>query len=252
MCITYHDPEGFMPSVNGVAYQVCVKMWYCGCLYSSHLHKWTCVGHGVYKSPYRESGEYTSPSLILTCAHTTLYSLKVFSLLQRWDTSPICCTLCCATPSCGIAKEEVPKQGTSSPPSTTGVLDKKGLWIPSILSLTHGIDRKRSGFKPSLITWKGTHALGHCCIWRNCWTGITLHSMGFGWHLSQNLPSGSYPWTFQKWHKMPLKKSNRTKCQWTNISQCLTNTPSRLAGQTMTIIKGSMMGWQTTSRMCSH
>ncbi len=28
------------------------------------------MGHRVYKSPYRESGEYTSPSLILTCAHT--------------------------------------------------------------------------------------------------------------------------------------------------------------------------------------
>ena len=66
----YNDPEGLMPSVKGVAYQVCVKTRYCGHLYSSLLRKWTWVGHRVYKSPYGESGEYTSPSLILTCAHT--------------------------------------------------------------------------------------------------------------------------------------------------------------------------------------
>ena len=65
-----YDPEGFMPSVNGVAYQACVKMRYCGHLYSSLLCKQTWVGHRVYKSPYAESGEYTSPLLILTCAHT--------------------------------------------------------------------------------------------------------------------------------------------------------------------------------------
>ncbi len=68
--ITHYDPEGFMPSVNGVTYQVCVKTRYCGHLYSLLLHKWTWVGHRVYKSPYGESGEYTSPLLILTCAHT--------------------------------------------------------------------------------------------------------------------------------------------------------------------------------------
>ncbi len=59
-----------MPSINGVTYQACVKMRYYGCLYSSLLSKRTWVGHRVYKSPYGESGEYTSPLLILTCAHT--------------------------------------------------------------------------------------------------------------------------------------------------------------------------------------
>ncbi len=73
-------------------------MRYCGHLYSSLLRKWTWVGHRVYKSPYGESGEYTSPLLVLTCAHTHKTSTpKVFSLLQRWDTSPVCCALCCAT-----------------------------------------------------------------------------------------------------------------------------------------------------------
>ncbi len=66
----YEDPEGFTPSVYGVAYQVCVKTRYCGRLYSSLLSKRTWVGHRVYKPPYGESGEYTSPSLILTCTHT--------------------------------------------------------------------------------------------------------------------------------------------------------------------------------------
>jgi len=90
--ITYHDPEGFTPSVYGVAYQVCVKMGYCGHLYSSLLSKRTWVGHRVYKSPYGESGEYTSPSLILTCAHTQmLYSQ---SLLLTTKVRHISCILC--------------------------------------------------------------------------------------------------------------------------------------------------------------
>ena len=89
--ITHYDPEGFMPSVNGVTYQVCVKTRYCGHLYSLLLHKWTWVGHRVYKSPYGESGEYTSPLLILTCAHTQhLYSQ---SLLLTTKVRHISCML---------------------------------------------------------------------------------------------------------------------------------------------------------------
>src|SRR6266702_652492 len=89
--ITYYDPEGFTPSVKGVAYQACVKTRYCGHLYSSLLRKRTWVGHRVYISPYGESGEYTSPSLVLTCAHTQyLYSQ---SLLLTTKVRHISCML---------------------------------------------------------------------------------------------------------------------------------------------------------------
>ncbi len=87
----YDDPEGFTPSIKGVAYQACVKMQYCGHLYSSLLRKQTWVGHRVYKSPYGESGEYISPSLVLTCAHTqNLYSQ---SLLLTTKVRHISCML---------------------------------------------------------------------------------------------------------------------------------------------------------------
>ncbi len=87
----HYDPEGFTPSVNGVAYQVCVKTRYCRHLYSSLLRIQTWVGHRVYKSPYGESGEYTSPLLILTCAHTQiLYSQ---SLLLTTKVRHISCML---------------------------------------------------------------------------------------------------------------------------------------------------------------
>src|SRR6266702_3386358 len=87
----YYDPEGFTPSVKGVAYQACVKTRYCGHLYSSLLRKRTWVGHRVYKSPYGESGEYTSPSLVFTCAHTQiLYSQ---SLLLTTKVRHISCML---------------------------------------------------------------------------------------------------------------------------------------------------------------
>jgi len=56
----YHNPEGLMPSVNGVTYQACVKTQYCGHFYSS-----LCVnGHGwvmEYINPPMESGKYTPP-----------------------------------------------------------------------------------------------------------------------------------------------------------------------------------------------
>ena len=50
------------------------------------------MGHRVYKSPYGKSGEYTSPSLVLTCAHTqNLYSQ---SLLLTTKVRHISCMLC--------------------------------------------------------------------------------------------------------------------------------------------------------------
>jgi len=68
-----------------------VKTRYCGHLYSSLLCKRTWVGHRVYKSPYGESGEYTSPSLVFTCAHTqNLYSQ---SLLLTTKVRHISCML---------------------------------------------------------------------------------------------------------------------------------------------------------------
>src|SRR6266702_2185540 len=74
--ITYYDPEGFTPSVKGVAYQVCVNTRYCGHLYSSLLRKRTWVGHRVYISPYGESGEYTSLSFVFIGGHTHYLSSK--------------------------------------------------------------------------------------------------------------------------------------------------------------------------------
>ncbi len=66
----HYDPEGFMPSVNGVAYQVCVKTQYCGHLYSSFLRQRIWVGHRVYKAPYGESGEYIPFAHPHLCTHT--------------------------------------------------------------------------------------------------------------------------------------------------------------------------------------
>src|SRR6266571_104814 len=80
-----------MPSINGVTYQAYVKTQYCRHLYSSLLCKRTWVGHTVYKPPYEESGEYTSPSLVLTCAHT--HKLYSQSLLPTTKVRHISCML---------------------------------------------------------------------------------------------------------------------------------------------------------------